>query len=79
MILVENVLGDTLIDDGLEASLQAISQSARVLFGVHPAICFLPQSEDPARFVAVSSTHLDVYKRQRLKCSSVSRSVQSLH
>jgi HD-like signal output (HDOD) protein/signal transduction histidine kinase len=52
VILVENVLGDTLIDDGLEASLQAISQSARVLFGVHPAICFLPQSEDPARFVA---------------------------
>lgn len=52
VILVENVLGDARAGDGLEASLQAISQSARVLFGIHPAICFLAQSEDPDRFVA---------------------------
>lgn len=51
VILLNNVLADDQIDDGLEASLQAITQSARVLFGVHPAICFLPQSEDPDRFV----------------------------
>ncbi|MBK8743372.1 HDOD domain-containing protein [Propionivibrio sp.] len=50
VMLVENALGSAASSGSLEAALQAIAQAARVLFSVHPALCFLPQHEDPERF-----------------------------
>lgn len=43
VLMVDSVLGDAAATDSLEATLLSIAQAAKVLFGAHPAICFLPQ------------------------------------
>lgn len=43
VLLVDRVLGNAATDEGLESALHSIAQAAKILFNVHPAICFLPQ------------------------------------
>lgn len=43
VLLVDSVLGKGAAADDREAALYGIAQAAKILFNVHPAICFLPQ------------------------------------
>ena len=50
VLLVDRVFGRVEVG-GLEASLQAIAQAARLLFGLNPALCFLPRNAGGEHYV----------------------------